>query len=985
MNVVELLAQLNAQLEKLPQDKLSIVQQIKEALTLEDDGDFTNLSAAIENLKESLESDTNLDSSDLVAVLNEIKEKAIQLKPDGVRQFANSLKEGINQNVDALSALNDIITLIEAHPIVMFIIALVGALLLLKKAATIVNNVFGLLLDTLKFFGTVIAKVYVGAFQVVNNMYIAMNSLGDKLRKIINENVTKPLLETRDNFDSLSKTGVAFSSIMNRALGTLVSFNNPASRLSKLFGFGEGGLSAAISFVSQNLEAMGENASLFSQDILKSNRGIELFATAVKGMTLTGEDIKYWSIISRNNLKQINTTLGELAFNMKLVAKETGVDMKIMSKGFNELRRDIIHFGHISDEALLRTVARANQLGVQIKDMTSIFGKTDTIESTTQMVSQLSQAFGMNVDALKLLKSENPLEQIEMLRDSFLATGNSFNDLHFREKELLASITGLSGETMAAIMDYKNASKSIEEIKKSIEDDKPEQKQINAINQMTSSVKELIHVMTDFKDPLEAFTSGFVKKLQLSVPEVMKLSKSLENVYQQGLNTSASSIRNLIEPFKPIINKFNEITKHSGRMFSDILKNASSFFKNITSDWSKNGNDMLKSSSAMIENIFSITSNGASKVLNTFHEIFLNVTGWIVKAAMSIVPGILQALNNAINAVRQAFKNPSGGSKFLDAMGLSVENFKAFFAKISEIWNGDDKSIGLKDNIKSIIDPVVDYLKEKLTKLASFIGKVFANNLKEGFVIGMPSVARQLMGDEAFLQASRDLSKAIMSDVDNLKRSSTFLDADYMQNMSAAYQQFIEKNAKVSLFTDKAKEQLKLTYEAAIKEVNISETDYKQFMGMFIGLQKEINVGKNKALEGYIKNSSLQPAKLMHIELFDNFLKKFDDEAKARASQQEKLRIETLNAAKAAQESSDKKQAEAQQKAAKATADAVKSGAAQGVAEGIGSAKIETTMNLDNQAINILHRVITRANLNPYAIVSVPQVTPPGQNTPQIY
>ena len=105
----------------------------------------------------------------------------------------------------------------------------------------------------------------------------------------------------------------------------------------------------------------------------------------------------------------------------------------------------------------------------------------------------------MNIDALKLIKAEDPMEIVEMFRQSMMMTGRSFDDLNRHEKSLMASHTGMSAEALKTIMNYRNVGKSYEEIKKQMNDQKPEERQIRAMKDMNSSISEVK------KTPCEVF------------------------------------------------------------------------------------------------------------------------------------------------------------------------------------------------------------------------------------------------------------------------------------------------------------------------------------------------------------------------------------------------------------------------------------------------------------------------------------------------
>ena len=56
------------------------------------------------------------------------------------------------------------------------------------------------------------------------------------------------------------------------------------------------------------------------------------------------------------------------------------------------------------------------QMGVKMQDAAAIFGKFSTFEDAANASAMLSQTFGMNVDAMKLIEAQIPGEIIDMFR-----------------------------------------------------------------------------------------------------------------------------------------------------------------------------------------------------------------------------------------------------------------------------------------------------------------------------------------------------------------------------------------------------------------------------------------------------------------------------------------------------------------------------------------------------------------------------------------
>jgi hypothetical protein len=83
------------------------------------------------------------------------------------------------------------------------------------------------------------------------------------------------------------------------------------------------------------------------------------------------------------------------------------------------------------------------RLGIDVKALGKLVDKYMNFEDAANSAAQLSQAFGLNVDAFKLMQEQDPAKKLEMLRKGFFATGRTIENMTAQERRLLAQQTGL--------------------------------------------------------------------------------------------------------------------------------------------------------------------------------------------------------------------------------------------------------------------------------------------------------------------------------------------------------------------------------------------------------------------------------------------------------------------------------------------------------------------------------------------------------------
>lgn len=581
------------------------------------------------------------------------------------------------------------------------------------------------------------------------------SDLGNKLRQELVEVIGQAAEDTKEYFDLLSNGGSSMTQLRSIAEGSLLTFQSVDSNLTKLFGFGASGAAKMIGEVSKGIVDMGIFADVFADSTTKSAKSIEFFTRMTKGMGMASDDIAYVMRDAIKNGEHYFETMTRMKEASDEASYEFGVNRKILSKNFFQLRKDITNFGHLSEIELMKVTAKATQMGVEMKDVAGIFNKFGTFEDAANSAALLSQTFGMNIDALQLIRAEDPMEIVEMFRNSMLATGRSFEDLNRHEKSLMASHTGMSAETLKTVMNYRTLGKSFEDIKQIMNDQKPEERQIKAMNAMASSMSEVQKIM-EKKDFFTSFLDGLTNTVLYGTQlgdSFKNVSKNMQNFYETGLRVDKKDLDKILSPFAKVVNEINEafsieslkslsveITKNLGEFVNDILQWDKCIKPEYWRKTQKKWDDKI-SGLFSLENLTK-SSGFLGKLTRASGKLF----GYIIKAFALAGPGIVKGFgkafeglvdwlsggkisdminintlanflgmgekecNELIERVTASFKSIKDylfGYESKDGMGpKALGLFDRLGKKFRSIFNiGDDKSIfsGLKDSLLNSI------------------------------------------------------------------------------------------------------------------------------------------------------------------------------------------------------------------------------------------------------------------------------------------
>lgn len=537
------------------------------------------------------------------------------------------------------------------------------------KVFKVMGTVF---LQTLKY-GTRFVK-FVSSLPLV--VIGAAAKIGNSLRNDLVLTIGNAVEATKEMFDISesygSGAGKAIKNFADASSQSLLEFNDITGESVKLFGGGAQGIANRMQTMGQRLGEMGAYADIFGESLSKVTGGsaeqFNFMEKSLRALGASAEDVAY---ISQEAVKQgvgINEILLNMQESLNDVAKSSNVNQKTISKNFLVLRRDIINFGHLSTRQLQETSAALTKMGLSAQDASAIFGRLDTFESAAQMSAMLSQSFGMNLDALKLIKAENPQEIFEDLRDSMMSTGRSFDQLNRHEKALMASTTGMSATALKALMDFRDSGISYEDAMRRMKENTPEAKQLKAFEGMSGSLKEIRNIMQE-----TSFFSAFFKGLRKSFvlasglgEKFQSVSKRMEDFYMSALDFGKDkafmgSIRGAFKPIEDTIDALiGKGGKDKGLFNVDTLKSSvKPFFKEFSdilgNVFKDDGNTLQVQRDLLdkINNVFdfkkmmSSPNNPATTLFNTGGKL----VGQLLKAFTAVAPGLIEIVRKGLDGI----------------------------------------------------------------------------------------------------------------------------------------------------------------------------------------------------------------------------------------------------------------------------------------------------------------------------------------------
>jgi len=131
---------------------------------------------------------------------------------------------------------------------------------------------------------------------------------------------------------------------------------------------------------------------------------------------------------------------------------EIGMNGKALVEGFAQNAKTLAKFGDQAEKVFKDLAKTAKETGVQMDDLFAVTEKFNTFEGAASAVGKMNAQLGTNLDAMALLQAETPTEQINMLRDSFLATGQSIESMTKFQRMAAADALGMDVSVLQNLM-----------------------------------------------------------------------------------------------------------------------------------------------------------------------------------------------------------------------------------------------------------------------------------------------------------------------------------------------------------------------------------------------------------------------------------------------------------------------------------------------------------------------------------------------------
>lgn len=325
--------------------------------------------------------------------------------------------------------------------------------------------------------------------------------------------------------------------------------------------------------ITKTLSSLGPTINL----VMNQFNNPETFKSIVamkKGLGLADDEFKALAEHTMANGKKIEDSMYEIGNLSLQLGDKFGISSKKISSDVGKMMKDLGNFGNLTEKQMTAAATQFNRLGVEVSKVTGMMDKFDQFEDAADASSKLSQAFGLQVDSMELMRAEDPAQRQQMLADAMNRAGLSTDGMRRQSLKLLATTMGLDAATTKTMFSSANLGKSYDDVKNAADEaSKKQLSQEEVLKRLADAIEKVNRTGNQLKDGFfKTFLDGIEKGIMRTpsyINMMSNLRRGLHATLWQGIGTGESITKTLglDDMFNAIGNHFSKenMTKFFGK------------------------------------------------------------------------------------------------------------------------------------------------------------------------------------------------------------------------------------------------------------------------------------------------------------------------------------------------------------------------------------------------------------------------------------
>jgi hypothetical protein len=468
--------------------------------------------------------------------------------------------------------------------------------------------------------------------------------------------------KVRGEFGDLATgEGKALVDGLDTMRGSSSALAKSGMNLGQVFGYGKAGAAAMLEAVSGIAKAAGANFSMMGAQIAGA---ADKMVMMNKGLGMTNEALAEMARRAHNTGQDVGQNLVDMGSMAIQMGNKFGVSAKTIGKNMSALMEDVENFGGMSKKEFGATATYMAKLGLEAKDLQGVIGKFDDFESAAGSVSQLNQAFGIQLDTMEMMNAENPAERIDMMKNAFHEAGKSVEDMTRQEKKLMAEQMGLSVSAMENALATENMGTSYEDMEGAASEAEANKMSENEVMlELAKSVEKMVKSGQKVDGFFDSFRKGFargfkqnkeymesIRAIRESLKVVGKFGREVGKIFAEMMGTMGlfKSIKKIFDPAA-----LGEMLTGDGGLLGMLKK----FQKSTAEGGDYSLADMLKDMFARVKKY--LTTGAVKEGGDGFAVWMEKMIRFMGDGLASALPFIVEKITETIQFIADVIRDPS--------------------------------------------------------------------------------------------------------------------------------------------------------------------------------------------------------------------------------------------------------------------------------------------------------------------------------------
>lgn len=592
----------------------------------------------------------------------------------------------------------------------------------LKSSQKLLGSIGSMAKSTGKVFGQFAASIITAPFKMLKGL-IHMADQGGS-----NE-LQQALEDIRKEFGYLNKTAGGAVVSMSRSMKGELS--NTGLSVYRIFG----NLAERLKYFLEYAKNVGPAFDTIMHNI--GVGGAEALGAYNKALGLTAEGQRAVAESAMAAGKPVNEINRQIANYSLQLSEAFGVTMKEVSRSVGNMMADVTHFGHLTIKELTQAAVYTRKLGLEFKALAGVMDKFMNFDETAEGAARLSQAFGLNIDALELMKAQDPAQKLEMLRKAFFRAGRSVDAMTAQERRYLAQQTGMDDASVRLAFSLRSQGMSYDQITKKGDMAKKKQlTQAEAMVKLSGAIERL--VKSGGGDGL-GFVDKFFKGFEIGIRrsrEFREIMINLRRTLRQTLLAGIETGRAFVKAFPGIKDFFKGLAGFfQPARFRVMLRGVINTFKDFFHDLQGNSPASFKNFSEGLKRNFLAYFDSRSEAGRKFLEgakamtraFIVIITGFLKETIAGLLKGITFIVDLLSGRKKIATLNTNGGfiGELIGNLGNVWEQLKPLGL---QLW------ASLKELFSELFKKLAPYISAAVsTYLVGTITTSLVSGLVKGF------------------------------------------------------------------------------------------------------------------------------------------------------------------------------------------------------------------------------------------------------------